>query len=252
MTQYGFFYDQTRCVACHSCTVACKGWNGIDAGPEKWLRVYEWEKGSFPNPRLYTLAYPCGHCKDPKCIDACPNKAIYKEDKYGAVLVDTEKCKGARACWTACPYGTPQFESEEPGTKMSKCTMCIDRLEQGLKPICVMTCPMRAWDFGPLDELIAKYGDNRQLEGMPDPTETKPSIVFKPLPASKKQLIPYNVDEALTVFAKREGYGNVLPPVFTSKTDVTDVPEGLVGRSKLIMKPKNLEELMRVTKVDDA
>jgi hypothetical protein len=87
---------------------------------------------------------------------------------------------------------------------------------------------------------------------MPDPTETTPSIVFKALPATKKQLISYNVDEALTVLAKREGYGTVLPPVFTSKSDVTDVPEGLVFRNKLIMKPKNLEELMRVAKVDDA
>jgi len=251
MTQYAFFYDQSRCVGCHGCAVACKGWNQLAPGPEKWLRVHEWETGTFPNVRTHMLNFPCGHCKDPKCIDACPNKAIYKEDKYGAVLVDTEKCKGARQCWTACPYGTPQFASEEPGTKMGKCTMCIDRLEQGLKPICVMTCPMRAWDFGPLEDLIAKYGDNRQLEGMPDPTETTPSIVFKPHDP-KKTLVPYNVDEALSLLAKREGYGKVLPPAFASKDDVTQIPDGLLGHPKLIMKPKNLEELMRVTKVDDA
>jgi len=250
MVQYGFFFDQSRCYGCHSCAVACKDWYGIPPGPEKLLRIYEWEKGTFPNLRVHLLGFPCGHCKDPKCIDACPNHAIYKEEKYGAVLVDPEKCKGTRQCWVACPYGTPQFASQEPGTKMSKCTMCIDRLEQGLKPLCVMTCSVRAWDFGPLDDLIKKYGDNRQLEDMPDPSETKPSIIFKPH-APKKTLVPYNVDEALTLLAKREGYGKVLPPAFTSKDDVTEVPDGLVGRSKLVMKAKSLEEHMIATRHDD-
>lgn len=67
------------------------------------------------------------------------------------------------------PYGSPKFASDEQGAKMSKCTMCVDRLAEGMQPACTASCPLRAFDFGPLDELIEKYGDVRQCEGMPAP-----------------------------------------------------------------------------------
>ena len=128
MTQYGFFFDQSRCYGCKACSVACKDWYDIAPGPEKWMSVYMWEKGRFPNPSIGILAFNCGHCDNPVCAAACENGAIFKEDKYGAVLIDQDKCKGDRHCFEACPYGAPKFASDEPGTKMSKCTMCIDRL----------------------------------------------------------------------------------------------------------------------------
>ncbi len=162
MTQYGFFIDLSRCTGCHACTISCKQWHDLQPGPVKWIRVYQWEKGSFPDIDLKVLPLPCFHCESPACIDACPNHAIYKEEKYGAVLVDPDKCKGAGECFKACPYGAPQFDRDGPERKMSKCTMCIDRLEDGLKPICVLSCSLRALDFGPLDELLEKYGHLEQ------------------------------------------------------------------------------------------
>jgi len=159
MTQYGFFIDTSRCTGCQACTIACKQWHDINPGPVKWMRVHQWEKGSFPEIDLRVLPIMCAHCQTPLCLDACPNHAIYKEDKYGAVLVDPAKCTGERKCWQACPYGVPQFESDAPGTPMSKCTMCIDRLEQGQTPICVLSCSLRALEFGPLEELQNKFSD---------------------------------------------------------------------------------------------
>ncbi len=94
MAQYGFFFDQSRCSGCHTCAVACKNWNGLPPGPLKYLRVYEYEKGSFPNIRIHFQWIPCYHCEDPACVSSCPRDAIYKEDKYGAVLIDREKCDG--------------------------------------------------------------------------------------------------------------------------------------------------------------
>jgi len=161
MSQYGFLIDLSRCIGCNACVISCKQWHGISPGPVKWMRVYQWEKGSFPEIDLRVLPIPCFHCETPVCADACPNKAIYKEEKYGAVLVDPSKCTGERKCWEACPYGAPQFPGDEPGLKMSKCNMCIDRLEMGLKPICVLSCSMRALEFGPIDELIKKYGSKQ-------------------------------------------------------------------------------------------
>ena len=251
MAQYGFFFDQSRCTDCRHCSIACRDWNGIDEGPVKWLRMFQTEKGSYPNVKVNVVWAPCYHCENPICVDACPNKARYKEDKYGAVLVDTDRCKGARNCWLACPYGAPQYASDAPGTKTSQCTMCIDRLEQGLNPRCAEVCLQRALDFGPLGDLGKKYGNVKQLEDMPSPNEVKPAVVFKPQRAPTV-IIPYDVNRALDLLAKRDAVTPGLAPVFTNKADVTDVPEGLVGRGKLNMKPGSTSEAMYLTKNDEA
>lgn len=246
MTQYGFFFDQSRCYDCKICSVACKDWNGLEPGPVKWLRMFEWEEGVFPNVRLKALFAPCYHCENPVCADACPNGALFKEQKYGAVLVDPAKCKGARQCWIACPYGAVAFEDDVPGTLMSKCTMCVDRLEQGQLPVCVSSCPLRALDFGPIEELRAKYGNVAQLEGMPDPQLAKPAVVFKPA-AARKELIPYDEERAVKLLGDRGS----LPPLYVEKEEVTEVPEGLVGRDRLRMKPADTKELMCATRNDE-
>jgi anaerobic dimethyl sulfoxide reductase subunit B (iron-sulfur subunit) len=246
MPQYGFFFDQSRCISCYTCAVACKDWNDVPPGPVKWLRMFEWEKGVFTSVRVNTLFAPCYHCENPVCVDACPNGALYKEEKYGAVLVDKEKCKGTRRCWIKCPYGAPQFETDEPGVKMSMCTMCIDRLEQGEMPVCVMSCTMRALDFDTLENLAQKYGTNRDLEDVPSSSTTKPAVIFKPKD-EKKQYVPYDVNKALLLLANRDPF----PAVYEKPSDVTDVPEGMVGRSRLVMKPHNVQELMQVTRNDE-
>ena len=37
--QLGFYFDQTRCINCFTCVVACKDWHDIPAGPASWLKV---------------------------------------------------------------------------------------------------------------------------------------------------------------------------------------------------------------------
>ena len=247
MKQYGFFIDQSRCTGCNSCTVSCMQWHDIAPGFVKWMRVYQWEKGTFPNVRIHVLPVMCYHCENPVCLKACPTGAIYKEEKYGAVLVDPDKCQGTRKCWKACPYGAPQFEGDEPGLKMSKCNMCIDRLEQRLKPICVLSCSMRALEFGPLDELVSKYGNLRRLEDMPKESISSPSAIFKPADA-KKQVIPWDHQRALELWQKRESPdGEPLPDVFRTVAYVTEAPHDIVGRNKLVLKAKNSAELKYYT-----
>ena len=159
MSQYGFYIDTSRCIGCNACVIACKQWHDVEPGPAKLIRVHQWEKGAFPDIDLRVLPLMCFHCENPNCLKACDHDAIYKEEKYGAVLVDKDKCVGDRKCFDACPYGTPQYKSDDPKEKMLKCTMCYDRLEEGLNPICVLSCSMRALDFGKLDDLKAKYGE---------------------------------------------------------------------------------------------
>ena len=243
MAQYGFFFDQSRCSGCHACAVACKYWNRLPPGPLKYLRIYEYEKGGFPNVRIHFQWVPCYHCEEPACVSSCPRQAIYKEEKYGAVLIDSEKCDGCRICYEVCPYGALVFESDEIGVKAKKCTMCIDRLELGEQPICVIACPTRALDFGPLSTLTEKVEERRDLEDMPSSRTTKPSIVFKPH-AKKKQLVAYNIERALELLMKRDP----LPPVFTSVTDVVKMPEGIIGSSELVIKHGVADDLMHRTR----
>ncbi len=245
MTQYGFFFDQSRCYGCQACSVACKDWNDIDPGPEKWMSVYDWESGVFPDVRINLLAFSCGHCTEPKCMDACPSGAITKEDKYGAVLVDTDKCSGARACVQACPYGSPKFADDEVGTKMGKCTMCIDRLEAGDKPLCVLSCPMRAFDFGPIEELKKKYGDLQQLLEMPDPSITDPNYIFKPH-RPRQLFVPMDGAKMVELQKARGDLGTI----FENTEDVVSPAPSLIGRSQLNMKGTTAAEVMANTRND--
>ncbi|MFC2066980.1 4Fe-4S dicluster domain-containing protein [Chloroflexota bacterium] len=246
MSQFGFFFDQSRCVGCHTCAAACKIWNNLPPGPLKYLKVYEYEKGSFPELRIHWQWVTCYHCQEPACVGSCPTGAIYKENKYGAVLIDNEKCDGCRLCWDSCPYGAPSFESDELGVKAHKCDMCIDRLELGNKPICVMSCPMRALDFGRLETLIERYGDRRDIEDMPSSQATRPAVIFKPH-AEKRHLVNYEKEKALSLLMGREH----APPVFTSTTDVTHIPKRMVGRDQLVIKPGSADDLMRYTRSDE-
>lgn len=251
MTQHGFFVDLSRCLGCNACVIACKQWHQIPPGPVKWMRVYQWEKGNFPNTRIFLLPIMCYHCERPVCVDACPNCALAKEDKYGAVLLNPDKCKGERKCYRSCPYGAPQFEDDEPGSPMSKCNMCVDRLHKGLKPICVLSCSLRALEFGPLNELMKKYGSRRSMEFLPKDRITRPAVIFKP-PDPKKKVLPWNAHKALALWQKRDtAQGQKLPDLFLEKNQITEVPQKIIGRHKLVLKPKTTSELMYYTTDDE-
>ena len=179
-------------------------------------------------------------------MSVCPVNAIRKEPKYGAVLIDSEKCTGCRICYDECPYGVPVFESDKSDAVAQKCDMCIDRLEAGELPICVLGCSARALDFGPLSEMLARYGITRDLEDLPNSRTTMPAVVFKPH-AMKQPIIPYDAQKALELMMRRDP----LPPVFNSISDVTDIPKGLVGRDELVIKHKSAADVMRHTRCDE-
>jgi anaerobic dimethyl sulfoxide reductase subunit B (iron-sulfur subunit) len=179
--QYGLYFDQTRCIGCFTCVVACRDWHDVPAGPATWLRVKTIEKGTYPDLFVAFLPVMCYHCQQPACIPACPAGAINKRDEDGIVVVDGDMCLGAscQLCLEACPYDAPQFGSEE-GAKMQKCNFCVDRWAEGKKPVCVDGCPMWALDAGPLHELRAKYGDERDTEGFVYSEDLTPCVIFKP------------------------------------------------------------------------
>jgi len=230
-------------------------WFGLPTGAAgRWMRVLQWEEGAFPNTRIYGLAVPCYHCENPVCVDAA-NGAMYKESKYGAVLVDPAKAKtqslDLRKANDACPYGAIVFDSDAIDASASKCTMCVDRLEQGLAPICVLSCATRAWEFGPLADLQQKFGTLKQLKGMPDPAVSQPAAVFKAqLP--RKQVVPYDANRALELWKQRgPTAGPDTPLVFSNASDVTSPPDGLVLKNKPVFHYKNNAALVYYTTHDE-
>ncbi len=178
--QSGFYFDQSRCSGCFTCVVACKDWHNIPPGPVSLIRVTTIEQGKYPNLSVDFLVNACYHCLEPPCIPACPVGAIIKRKEDGIVIVDGESCLGAScgACREACPYDAPQF-GPEPDAIMQKCDLCLHRLENGEKPVCVESCPMRALDVGPLHELEAKYGKTKEITGFIFNEASQPSAVFK-------------------------------------------------------------------------
>jgi anaerobic dimethyl sulfoxide reductase subunit B (iron-sulfur subunit) len=226
--------------------VACKSCHGLPPGPLKYLRIYQYEKGAFPDVRLHVQWIPCYHCEAPACRDVCPTGAIHKEERFGAVLIDEETCDGCRLCYPECPYGAIVFEGDEAGARARKCTLCIDRLRRGEKPVCVLACPMRSLDFGPLEDLVRVYGDSRDLEDLPDSRVTRPGVVFQAR-REKRRIVPYDSQKALRLLMRRDP----LPAIFSSPSKVTEIPEGLVGRSRLAIKHASAEDLLRCTRNDE-
>ena len=110
-----------------------------------------------------------------------------------------------------------------------------------------MSCPLRAFDFGPLDELIEKYGDVRYCEGMPSPDATGPAFLIWN-PREKTPLVPYDVKEAIALNQQRGDLGTM----FESEEDLTVFEEGTIGRDGLKMKHGSNIELMRATRNDMA
>ena len=109
----------------------------------------------------------------------------FKEVSLGfdveAAIKEAERCLNCAGhlCKDVCPYNAPQFADEEKA-KMQKCDLCVDRWPEEKKPICVESCPMRALDAGPLDQLEAKYGDIKNAYGFVYSPVVEPSIVHKP------------------------------------------------------------------------
>lgn len=185
--QYGFIHNNVDCIGCRACEIACKDKNGLNAGP-RFRRVQYVEGGTFPDVYAYKVNVSCNHCAEPACLPTCPTGAIFKRKSDGIVDIDSTLCIGCRRCEAACPYGAPQFDVEENIVK--KCNMCVDEIEAGRKPYCVMACMMRVLDIGPIDQLregiyptTAMAGNEepvRAVKNFANPELTNPSIVFIP------------------------------------------------------------------------
>ena len=149
MPRFAMVIDQERCVGCQSCTVACKSEWDVPNGFARTRVRQTGVVGSFPKLTTSFYVSQCNHCDRPTCVPACPTGATY-QDKTGIVRVNRDLCIGCGACVAACPYGA-RYVNAKIG-KVDKCDFCASRLENGLQPACVATCPAHAKVFGNLED----------------------------------------------------------------------------------------------------
>lgn len=174
MTEYIKYVDVTKCDGCRACMVACKSWNDLEAEPESFngtiqshetLTANTWNLITYQekemNGRFEWLFRhkSCLHCTDAGCEKVCPENAIGYTD-YGSVVVDYDKCVGCGYCVEGCPFDVIQLthyidENGREQRRAQKCTLCTDRLDEGLQPACVNSCHTDALMFGEKDEMLA-------------------------------------------------------------------------------------------------
>ncbi len=189
----GFFTDTSICIGCKACEVACKEWNLVpEDGPLRLsgnsydntmaLGANTWRHVAFieqakpvqvPDVDLASAAAAasgtatavpqaregmrwlmssdvCKHCTSAACLEVCPTGALFRTE-FGTVVVQQDICNGCGYCVPACPFGV--IDRREGDGRVFKCTLCYDRLKDGLEPACAHACPTKSIQYGPLEEL---------------------------------------------------------------------------------------------------
>jgi formate dehydrogenase iron-sulfur subunit len=130
------------------------------------LGMPEFTDGAGPRRDLRWLMASdvCKHCTHAGCLDVCPTGALFRTE-FGTVVVQQDICNGCGYCVSACPYGV--IDRRPDDGRAQKCTLCYDRLGDGLEPACAKACPTQSIQFGPLDELRERADERlAQLHGL--------------------------------------------------------------------------------------
>ncbi len=167
----GFFTDTTVCIGCKACEVACKEWNqlparnggqGVMSGDsyDNTLRLdgINWRHVKFveqfsedrSDGRWLMMSDVCKHCVQAGCLEVCPTNAIIRTE-FDTVVIQSDACNGCRLCIAACPFGV--IDINPASNTAQKCTLCYDRLQNGMVPACAQACPTDSIQFGPISEL---------------------------------------------------------------------------------------------------
>ena len=207
--QHGFFFTADNCIACHACEAACSEKN--DNPPHIAFRSVGFvEGGTYPDYQRLNISMACNHCDDPVCLKGCPTRAYTKYAEYGAVLQDPDICFGCGYCTWVCPYNAPQLDPVKG--QVSKCNMCVDRLEVGLKPACVSACLGKALDFGVIENIPEGRSQAiTEIPGFPTTDITHPNIRFQQTRTLQRDMV--RVDSAVVKYHRDDAEGKYKPVV---------------------------------------
>jgi formate dehydrogenase iron-sulfur subunit len=163
----GFFTDTTTCIGCKACEVACKQWNDLPADGGRFVKggsydhTGELSASTWRHVRFVEMLQEsgswvfmsdvCKHCTNAGCLDACPTGALIRTE-FDTVVLQPDVCNGCGYCVPACPFGV--VDKDLIDGRAGKCTLCYDRLEDGLEPACAKACPTDSIQFGAYDDLV--------------------------------------------------------------------------------------------------
>ncbi|MEN8212771.1 MAG: DmsC/YnfH family molybdoenzyme membrane anchor subunit [Pseudomonadota bacterium] len=184
--QHGFFLNADNCIGCHACEAACSEKNDNPAHIA-FRSVGFVEGGAYPAYQRLNISMACNHCDNPVCLKGCPTRAYTKFAEYGAVLQDPDICFGCGYCTWVCPYNAPQLDPVKG--QVTKCNMCVDRLEVGLKPACVSACLGNALDFGVIENIPrGRTQAKTEIPGFPRTDITHPNIRFQQTRSTHREM----------------------------------------------------------------
>jgi formate dehydrogenase iron-sulfur subunit len=161
------YIDVTTCIGCKACEVACVEWNDHPFRETTFDDTYQtmpstewnyWNLIKFAeDERDGNLMWlmrkdQCMHCEDPGCLRACPADGAIIKYENGIVDFQQENCIGCGYCISGCPFDIPKFN--EKTKKVYKCTLCSDRVGQGLEPACIKACPTGCLHFGTKSDMV--------------------------------------------------------------------------------------------------
>src|SRR3984957_5726683 len=159
--------NTSACTGRKACEVACVEWNDMPFSQTTFDNTYQTmpdTRWNYWNLILFneheredgTLQWlmrkhQCRHCAEPGCLAACPADGAIVQYSNGIVDFQQDHCIGCGYCVNGCPFNIPKFD---PATKkMFKCTLCVDRVTEGLEPACIKSCPTGCLHFGTKDDM---------------------------------------------------------------------------------------------------
>ncbi len=121
------------CSGCRRCELACSFAHENRFKPStSRITVVKEDSWGFDLPVF------CDHCEQCTALDACPSKALLRNEN-GLVFLDEGKCSGCGKCVKTCSLGAIRLDSTRHTPLL--CDLC------GGEPQCVEDCPTKALTY---------------------------------------------------------------------------------------------------------